>query len=76
MGHSDSVISVTFSLDGKRIVSGSDDTTIGIWNVETGKQVKKYEGHSDSVIAVAFCADGNRIVSGSRDKTVSRNKKI
>ena len=69
-GHSDIVYSVAFSADGKRIVSGCRDKTIRIWDVETGKELQKYEGHSYSVISVAFSADEKRIFSGSEDKTV------
>jgi WD40 repeat protein len=69
-GHSDWVTSVAFSQDGKRVVSGSDDKTVQIWNVETGEQEKKMEGHSDYVRSVAFSHDGKRVVSGSDDKTV------
>jgi WD40 repeat protein len=69
-GHSNSVESVAFSQNGKRIVSGSYDQTVRIWNVETGEEERKLKGHSDSVISVAFSQDGKRIVSGSGDETV------
>jgi WD40 repeat protein len=36
-GHSSWVNSVSFSADGSRVVSGSDDNTVQIWNVETGE---------------------------------------
>ncbi len=69
--HSRDVISVAFSPDGKRIVSGSDDKTICIWDAETGLQVHSpLKGHSDWVWSVAFSPDGKRIVSGSSDKTI------
>ena len=38
-GHSDSVNTVAFSGDGKRIVSGSFDKLVKIWNSETGAEV-------------------------------------
>ena len=64
------VYGVAFSPDGSRIVSGSDDWTVRIWNVATGESEKELKGHSDWVRSVAFSPDGSRIVSGSMDETV------
>ncbi|KIJ25029.1 hypothetical protein M422DRAFT_193952, partial [Sphaerobolus stellatus SS14] len=70
-GHTSSVQSVAFSPDGKYIVSGSSDTTICLWSVETGKAVgKPYKGHTSSVQSVAFSPDGKYFVSGSSDKII------
>ena len=45
-GHSDVVTSVAFSPDGKKIVSGSEDMTIRVWDAETGKEIiPPLEGH-------------------------------
>jgi WD40 repeat protein len=64
-------MSVGFSPDGKRVVSGSYDGTICIWNAETGEEVAgPFEGHADCVTSVGFSPDGRRVVSGSRDKTI------
>ncbi len=68
-GHSDCVVSVAFSPDGKYIISGSDDKTIKIWDAKSGKCLRTLEGHSDWVISVAFSLDGKYIVSGSNDNT-------
>src|SRR5205814_210671 len=38
-GHSDAVVTVVFSRDGKQIVSGSWDTKTKIWDSETGKEL-------------------------------------
>ncbi|CCA69054.2 hypothetical protein PIIN_02913, partial [Serendipita indica DSM 11827] len=70
-GHSDSVWAVAFSPDGSRIVSGSSDQTIRLWDAKTGEPVgEPLRGHSNSVLAVAFSPDGSRIVSGSHDDTI------
>ena len=63
--------SVAFSPDGQRIVSGSDDSTVRVWDAATGQPVgQPLTGHTGAVTSVAFSPDGKRIVSGSCDKTV------
>jgi WD40 repeat protein len=61
---------VSFSPDGKRIVSGSFDLTLKVWDAETGQETLTLKGHSNDVWRVSFSPDGKRIVSGSTDKTV------
>ena len=43
-GHSDSVSSVAFSPDGTKVVSGSGDRTVKIWNVESGDVLHTLSG--------------------------------
>ena len=69
-GHSGLVYSVSFSPDGKRIVSGSNDRTLKVWDAQTGQETLTLKGHSRSVNCVSFSPDGKRIVSGSFDKTL------
>lgn len=70
-GHTSYVWCVAFSPDGKRIVSGSDDLTVRIWDAETGLQVgKDLDGHTDTVLCVAFSPDGKLLASSSDDKTI------
>jgi hypothetical protein len=67
-GHTDSVSCVVQLADG-RMVSGSLDSTLRLWDIESGVCVKTLAGHTDSVYCVVQLADG-RVVSGSRDKTL------
>ena len=53
-----------------RIISGSQDGTIRIWDAQTGKLENTLEGHTFSVRSVAYSPDGMRIVSGSGDRTI------
>jgi WD40 repeat protein len=70
-GHANSVTSVLFSPDGTRIVTGSDDKTVRLWDAGTGEPVgEPLRGHTDSVRSVSFSPDGTRIVTGSQDNTV------
>ncbi|TFK60274.1 WD40 repeat-like protein [Pluteus cervinus] len=69
-GHTRCISSLAISPDGKYIVSGSDDKTLGIWNAQTGQQVGQLiKCHADVVTCVSFSPDNTHIVSGSRDKT-------
>ncbi|ETO12141.1 hypothetical protein RFI_25235, partial [Reticulomyxa filosa] len=69
-GHSNCVNSVQFSPDGTRIVSGSEDSTIRLWDAFSGKQIQCLEDHSNNVTSVQFSPDGTKIVSGSWDDTI------
>ena len=64
------VSSVAFTPDGKRIVSGSADTTVRVWDAGTGQPVGQPITAPSEVSSVAFSPDGTRIVSGSADTTV------
>ena len=56
--------------DGRRALSGSDDRTLRLWDLETGAELRRFEGHEDWVTSVTVLADGRRALSGSEDKTL------
>src|SRR3989304_684981 len=53
-----------------KIVSGSGDHSIKIWNAETGELIRTLLGHTNSVHSVCFSSDNKRIVSGSDDGNI------
>ena len=73
-GHTDNVNSVAFSPDGLLIASGSYDGTVRFWDVQTGKEIRRFEGHRKAyamgVLSLAFSPDGRSIASGDHDGTV------
>ncbi len=69
-GHSDYVNSVSWSPDGQRVVSASDDHTVDVWDAATGRHILTYDGHSDGVLFIGWSPDGNRMASGGRDQTI------
>jgi WD40 repeat protein len=69
LSHTDRVLSVAFSSNGTRIVSGSLDDYVRVWDASTGVELMKL-GQIDRVNSVAFSSDDTRIVSGSRGNSV------
>ena len=64
-------MSVAFSPDGKRIVSGDADGTVRLWDiVNNAVTSKQLEGPKNFVWSVEFSPNGERVVSGGADGTV------
>ncbi|CAE7085845.1 unnamed protein product [Rhizoctonia solani] len=70
-GHTNNVWSASFSPDGTRVVSGSDDETIYIWDAERGVAIiGPLEEHTGTVYSTAFSPDGAQILSCLDDGTI------
>jgi WD40 repeat protein/predicted Ser/Thr protein kinase len=63
-GHKDAVYSVAFAPDGRRLVTGSWDQTLRLWDVATGKQLKSWDLKT-RILYVTFCRDGKRVWCGT-----------
>ena len=69
-GHLGSVSVCAFSPDGKRIVSGSVDRTLRLWDVETAKELATFQGHTGHLTACVFSPSGERILLGDSSGNV------
>ena len=84
-GHKDIVWAVAVSPDGRLalsaggyqpkpggrgLVPGNKDFAIRLWDVATGKEVRRFEGHTEAVAQVAFAPDGKRLLSCGADRSV------
>jgi len=69
-GYSSSVTSVVITPDGQTVVSGSADSTIKLWNLNTGQEIATLAGHSHGVTSIALAPDGQTLASGSKDKSI------
>lgn len=68
--HSDVVYALAFSPDGRRMATASDDQTIQIHEVPTGKLLQKLSGHTDQIYVLSFGPNGEKLVAASQDKAV------
>ncbi|CAI4876500.1 ADS_G0026400.mRNA.1.CDS.1 [Saccharomyces cerevisiae] len=65
-GHMDGVLTLQFNY--RLLFTGSYDSTIGIWELFTGKLIRRLSGHSDGVKTLYF--DDRKLITGSLDKTI------
>src|SRR5262245_26765521 len=63
-GHTRDVHAVACSADGKRVISGSEDRSVLIWDAGSRQKAGRFSGEVS--LAVAISADGKRIASGER----------
>ncbi|KAL7933498.1 WD40-repeat-containing domain protein [Trichoderma chlorosporum] len=68
--HSDEHYSAAFSMDARRLVTGSTIETAKVWDVTTGTCIQRLEGHTRGINSVAFTANDLYIASNSDDGTV------
>lgn len=69
-GHTDEILALAVSSDGRYLASGSKDRRVGVWDVEKDEWVKGFGGHKDSVSSVAFRKGTQQLYTGSFDRTI------
>src|SRR5712692_9081753 len=65
----DAMMRVTFTPDGKMVVTGGSDGAARRWDVAMGKEFEPPLRHGNEVRAVAFSPDGKTILTGGFDGT-------
>ena len=65
--HSDAVLGISFSGDGKYVASCAADRFMKVFTVADGKLYHSYEGTTDQVLGVSFRNDGRMILTGGAD---------
>ncbi|NET02154.1 MAG: WD40 repeat domain-containing protein [Sphaerospermopsis sp. SIO1G1] len=69
-GHSHIVNSLVMTTNRQYLISGSQDKTVRVWNLETGELIHTLSSHREGVYTVALSSDQQIIASGSADKTI------
>jgi len=70
-GHEDDVDGIAFIAGTRLLVTGSDDKSLRVWDLDTGKQVgEPLLGHDAEVRSIAASPDGRWIVSGGRNGSI------
>jgi WD40 repeat protein len=70
LGHSEHVVQVAYLPDGCTLVSGSDDGTVILWDLESSEARQVLSGHQGPIMALAVSRTGERMVTASPDGTL------
>lgn len=69
-GHTGDVTCIVFNADGARLLSGSCDCTVCVWDTARAVCVHSFAGHEQKVTSVSWSLDESKIASGSEDMTI------
>jgi len=69
-GHTDAILHVTYSPDGKHLASGGGDTSVRFWDVNTNLPKHTGLSHKNHVLCTAWSPDGRRFASGDKNGVV------
>lgn len=66
-GHTDSVLALVYSPNGKFLISGSSDNTTRSWDTDSGKHLRTHRKYAGPISAIAFSANGNQFMCGGNE---------
>jgi ribosomal RNA-processing protein 9 len=69
-GHTDAILCVAASQDGKYVVTGGRDRRIVVWDAATLEVLRVFSQHRDAVTSLAFRRGTNQMYSASKDRTI------
>ncbi len=70
LGHDEEVTALAFGPDGQSLASGSADTTIVFWDLDTGEVASMSEGHWATITTLLYDPNGAFVLSGARDNKI------
>lgn len=70
-GHGEAIVSASFSPDGRGLASGSGDSAVRFWDVNTQTPLHTCEGHKHWVLALAWSPDSERVASGCKNGDIN-----
>jgi WD40 repeat protein/serine/threonine protein kinase len=62
--------SIAVSRDGRLAITGNDDHSVKLWDIQTGTELRSFAGHGGAVLCVALSPDGRKALSAGEDKTL------
>ncbi|KAF1742785.1 hypothetical protein MXB_4990 [Myxobolus squamalis] len=69
-GHTAAITTLAFSPDARNLATGSGDTTVRLWDINTETPSFLLEGHKDWILALAWSPNCNLIVSGDKSGVI------
>jgi len=69
-GHRGSVLSLSFSPDGKRLAAAGEDRRVRVWDLASASVVRDLRGHAGPVTALAWSSDSSMLTSAGTDGCV------
>jgi len=69
-GHTRLVRDVIHLPGGQQILTCSDDGSLAVWNLQTGKHIANWQDGGSAMNSIALSLDGKKVVSGSSDGRV------
>jgi ribosome assembly protein 4 len=69
-GHVGPVYLISWSVDSRFLISGSQDSTLKLWDIKTRKLMMDLPGHADQIFALDWDKDGRLVASGGKDRQV------
>lgn len=68
--HEDNVVDAQFSMDGSKVITGSQDGTAKLWDLRSRGCLWTLTGHNATVTATLFSFDGRQVLTGSCDRSL------
>lgn len=70
IGHQGPISALAMSPDGRYLASAGEDLVINLWDLGSGRRIKRMLGHAATVYSMAFSNESSMLVTGGADWTV------